>query len=250
MRDNMKAIVLALSYDKGKKALAEDLKVSVQKGEELYNKFFDTFPDVKRYIKEVKEKAKAQGYVETLGGRKRRLPDMQLEEYEMHLINGGASNDVLDFEEMPTEQKENTNLIPLDVREDIERMMKRAVYFKERLQVIERVEEEYGVKVIDNSKKIAEASRQCANSEIQGSAADMTKRAMLAISRDKRLAKLGYKLLLPVHDELIGEADEKNAVECGKIVCELMIKASQLSVPMKVDCEITKCWYGEKWGAA
>ena len=71
---------------------------------------------------------------------------------------------------------------------------------------------------------------------------------MVYIHNNRTLNELGYRMLIPVHDEIIGEAPVENAKRCGEIVCELMIKAAaqKVSVPMKVDAEITDRWYGEE----
>ena len=75
----------------------------------------------------------------------------------------------------------------------------------------------------------------------------MTKLAMIAIHNDPVLKELGFHLVLQVHDEVIGECPIENAKKCAERVPELMIKAaeSKISVPMKVDAEVTKVWYGE-----
>lgn len=76
----------------------------------------------------------------------------------------------------------------------------------------------------------------------------MSKLAMIAIHNDLLLTEWGYRMLIPVHDEIIGEAPLENAKKCADRVCELMIQAaaSKISVPMKVDAEITERWYGKE----
>lgn len=82
------------------------------------------------------------------------------------------------------------------------------------------------------------AERQVLNSEIQGSAADVMKIAMLRVGYDQRIKDLGGKLLLTVHDELILEGPKKHAVQIAKYVIEDMVGVCDLKVPMKVDAEI------------
>ena len=85
------------------------------------------------------------------------------------------------------------------------------------------------------------------NARIQGSAADMSKLAMIKIGNDKRLKELGFRLLIPVHDELIAECPEENAKECVERFSQLMSEApgEKFSIPIKCDVEVTRCWYGE-----
>lgn len=67
-----------------------------------------------------------------------------------------------------------------------------------------------------------EAERQAQNSVIQGSAADIVKKALVLLHQDARLKALGFRLLLQVHDEIIGEAPEENAEESARIVQQYM----------------------------
>lgn len=243
LRSIMKAIVLGIMYGKEPDSIAKDLGISKKDANETYNSFFKLFPKIRDFMLNTQDMARNFGYIETMGGRKRRLPDMQLEPYEMKIIADKSINyDPLDF----SSDSSTKNLeIDEEVKEELKRKLKRACWYQERMQVFDYAEKEYGIKIIDNTLKISDATRQCVNSVIQGSAADMVKRAMLKISNDEELKKLGYKLLLSVHDELIGEVKQKNAKKAAKRVSEIMIEVSQLCLPVKCDIEITKCWYGE-----
>src|SRR5699024_12855854 len=81
-----------------------------------------------------------------------------------------------------------------------------------------------GIFIKDNGGKIAEAERQCLNSVIQGTAADITKLAMKEIGNNEELKELGYQMLLPVHDEDIAEAPEHNADRAGKEVDDIVMQ--------------------------
>ena len=118
--------------------------------------------------------------------------------------------------------------------------------FSQKRAVFEEAAKE-GIHIIDNGGKIADASRQCVNARIQGSAADMSKLAMILVNNDTKLKELGFRLLIPVHDELIGECPEENAKQCADRFAQLMSEAakSRLDMPIKCDVEITKAWYGE-----
>jgi len=90
------------------------------------------------------------------------------------------------------------------------------------------------------------AERTAMNTPIQGSAADIIKKAM--IDMDARLKKenMQAKLLLQVHDELIFEAPKEEIALLEKIVPEVMEHAIELTVPLKVDFNHGATWYEAK----
>lgn len=89
----------------------------------------------------------------------------------------------------------------------------------------------------------AGVERVAVNTPIQGSGADIVKRAMLAVNRRLATEQLASRLILQVHDELILEcpADEVDRVK--SLVMEEMSTAVELSVPLRVSVET-----GERWG--
>ena len=117
---------------------------------------------------------------------------------------------------------------------------------RQEKETIKAKAKEEGILIKDNGGFIAEATRQCVNARVQGSAADMTKLAIIAVGNDEFLKSKGFKLLLPVHDELIGECPEQNAKEVAKRFSELMVLAAKdLCVPSKCDVEVSRRWYGD-----
>jgi DNA polymerase-1 len=120
-------------------------------------------------------------------------------------------------------------------------------YGREAKDKVRQMAAEEGYEIVDNGGKIADAERQCVNSIIQGSAADMTKIAMNKIYRDEELRKLGYKLIIPVHDEVIGICPEENAKAVAERLEYIMIHIVDgfFTIQMKTDIEVTKRWYGE-----
>jgi DNA polymerase I len=87
-----------------------------------------------------------------------------------------------------------------------------------------------------------EAQRLAINAPIQGSAADIIKKAMIRISKKFAEEKLQAKIILQIHDELIVEAP-KNEVEIAtKILKEEMESAANLDVPLAVDVKIGLNW--------
>ncbi len=88
--------------------------------------------------------------------------------------------------------------------------------------------------------------RVALNMPIQGTAADMMKKAMVAVYRKLKDEDLDAKLLLQVHDELIIEADKMEGERVKKILVETMESALPLAIPVKVEVETGENWYETK----
>ena len=90
------------------------------------------------------------------------------------------------------------------------------------------------------------AERQAINAPLQGSAADVIKRAMIAMPGALKKARLKARMLLQVHDELIFEVPENQAEKTMKVVRETMMKAPlpacEISVPLVVEASAAKSW--------
>ena len=100
-----------------------------------------------------------------------------------------------------------------------------------------------------NSKNAATRSfmeRAAINAPIQGSAADIIKRAMIILGNHKKLAKLETKMLLQVHDELIFETKKENCEESMRIIKKEMESANlpilNLNVPLIADTNFGNNW--------
>ena len=86
------------------------------------------------------------------------------------------------------------------------------------------------------------------NSVVQGSAADLTKMAILNLCNNKRWQEIGGRLLVPVHDELITEVPEQYAEEGAKILSDCMCgAASFMPFPITCDVETSYRWYGMEY---
>ena len=84
------------------------------------------------------------------------------------------------------------------------------------------------------------------NTPIQGSAADIIKKAMIDMAARLEQEGLQAKLLLQVHDELIFEAPKEEIEILERIVPEVMENAIKLIVPLKVDYSYGNTWYDAK----
>jgi DNA polymerase I len=90
------------------------------------------------------------------------------------------------------------------------------------------------------------AERTAMNTPIQGSAADIIKKAMIDLAQRLKEEKLQARILLQVHDELILEAPKEEVEKLQKLVPEVMENAIELKVPLKVDYHYGPTWYDAK----
>lgn len=88
--------------------------------------------------------------------------------------------------------------------------------------------------------------RTAMNTPIQGSAADIIKKAMIDVAERVKEEGLASKLLLQVHDELIFEVPKEELDVMKKLVPEVMEQAVELNVPLKVDYSYGSTWYDAK----
>lgn len=230
-------------YGRGVASIAEQIGGTTQEAQGILDNFYASFPKVKQWMENVYKSVSQRGYSETLWGRRRYFPDMQLPEYSFSYIEPIPSG----FNPL-TFDSELTSEVPKDVSNRYAKQLRVARGKDERRNIMENARKN-NIKIVDNTGKIAEAKRQCVNAMIQGGAADMSKLAMLNVVQDKRLEELGFRMLILVHDEIIGECPQENAKECGELLKNAMCNAPKTKIPemnFKVDISYTKCWYGEE----
>jgi len=87
-----------------------------------------------------------------------------------------------------------------------------------------------------------EAERLSINAPIQGSAADIVKKAMIALDKKLTSENIDAKIILQIHDELIVETKEENAKKIEEILTKEMEQTILLNCPLKVDVSIGKYW--------
>ena len=241
-RSSVKPILLGIMYGRGVNSIAEQMNITKEEAQQVINDFYKQFPKVKEFVEFAQENARTYGFVETAWGRKRRLPNMQLDPIEITIENPNLINtfNPLDFNSTASTEVSD------EVYYKYLRLMNRA-YGREAKEKVKQQAKAEGYKLVDNGGYIADAQRQCVNSIIQGSAADMTKIAMIQIHRNKRLRELGYKLIIPVHDEVLGVCPKENAKEVRDILEYIMVHVvdDKFEIPMKTDIECTYRWYGE-----
>lgn len=239
-RSACKSLLLGIMYGRGVASIAEQINGTVKEAQAIVDNFYDGFPKVKKWMDETQTNAKKYGYVEDSWGRRRRLPDIQLPKYTIKL---------------KTEQKPSifnpllyckgilTNKKPAIINK-YERILESCKSKRDYESIKEQAEKE-NVIIQDNSGFISQAERQCVNARIQGGAATMSKKAMIAVYRDTILRDLGFKLLIAVHDELIGECPIENQDLVASRLTEIMKHAADdvCNVPFKCDATIESVWY-------
>lgn len=245
-RSSCKSLLLGLMYGRGAASIAEQIGKPIQEAQKIIDNFYNGYPRVKQWMDKTLEDARVNGYVEDMWGRRRRLPDIQRPLVEVkysdpnRVVTNGNFNPLIG----------STGKYTTNTKSDIEIYRERALAAKGRKE-IEKIKAEAatkGIEVHENGGFIAQAERQCVNSRVQGGASTITKCGMLAVHRDQKLRDLGFKLLICVHDELIGECPEENQDAVADRLSELMIHAVEDVVicPMKCDATITHRWYEDE----
>jgi len=176
IRRRAKAINFGIIYGISAFGLANQLGISRGEASDYIKTYFMRFPGIRDYMEETKEFVRANGYVETIFGRKIHYPE----------ITSKA---------------------------------------QQRRAFVERA---------------------AINAPIQGSAADIIRRAMVRMPQALDQSKLKATMLLQVHDELIFEVKKADAKKLIKLVQEVMERAPEpaqiISVPLKVEAEAANDW--------
>lgn len=103
MRNQAKTVNFGIIYGMGVKSLSERLGISLEEARVFLDEYFLDFPKIKEYIETTKENARKNGYVSTLFGRKRFLPEINSEisrigfEAERQAINSPIQGSAADF---------------------------------------------------------------------------------------------------------------------------------------------------------
>jgi len=172
MRRKAKEVNFGIMYGIGPFGLSNRLEISQSEARDIITRYFERFPKVKQYINDTIDGARRKGYVSTLLGRRRYLPD----------INSRNQN----------------------IR--------------------------------------GNAERQAINMPIQGTAADMSKLAMIKIDGAMTEARLQSRMLLQVHDELVFEIEKNETEVMQKLIVTTMQNALPLNVPVGVEIGIGANW--------
>ena len=86
------------------------------------------------------------------------------------------------------------------------------------------------------------AERSAINAPMQGTAADIIKRAMIGVAAWLEASSRGARLIMQVHDELVVEVPDERNVRRGAAVVRIMESAAELPVPLRVDSGVGDNW--------
>ncbi len=238
-RTQAKSIVLGILYGRQIPSIAEQLNVSNKEAQEIYDAVLRAFPQLADFIEASQEMAKEKGYVTTAWGRRRHISDMQLEPYSFKYLSGNSR--IFD----PLNFSLDTNEVPINIKNSYIKELNSIYGWQNKNQFIQDVRKNDGIVIKDNTGFISQAERQCVNSRVQGSAADMTKLAMIKINNDEELNRLDAHLIIQVHDEVIVECPEENQKEVAERLSYLMRTAPSdlIDLPLNCDCDFMKNWY-------
>lgn len=93
-----------------------------------------------------------------------------------------------------------------------------------------------------NKMRAQAAERTAINAPMQGSAADIIKRAMLAVDGWLKASEVKARIIMQVHDELVLEVANDQVAEVSESICRLMSSAAELSVPLLVEAGSGDNW--------
>lgn len=167
-RGEAKLIVLGITYGRSTVTIAEQLfgkdttmsdEEKVGKAQKIYDAVLNAFPKLRNFMLTAQSNAKKYGYVETILGRRRHIPDMQLPEFEFRAMSGYVNPDI---DPLDPSTLQNKDEIPQRIVDALLKEFKSYKYFG---QIAKRTKELYEqrIKVINNRPKITEASRKCVN---------------------------------------------------------------------------------------
>ena len=215
--------------------------MSTEEAQKIIDDFFTAYPGIKNFVEKEQEKAKKRGYTETAWGRRRYIRHITEEPYEF------TYNELrpVDFNPLLTVKSEVYTEVSQERKEEMLQKLLSAKNYYNKKRLIAEFEKE-GISVIENTKNIEDAKRQCVNAVVQGSAADITKIAMIRLGTNEELKKLGFRMLFPIHDEVLAECPFENRKRCAELMSQIMIDSAKpnIDVPMKCDVEGFFYWYG------
>jgi DNA polymerase I-like protein with 3'-5' exonuclease and polymerase domains len=246
-RSVAKMVLLALTYGMGPSTLAKRINKTNQEAQEIFDNFFKSFPKVEELINSSKEFLRANGYVEDWAGRRRHLTDYFLNPYEASYADPEALiaktfNPILGCENRPLIDDKLTTWVT----------RARATRNNKDFEALAKDAAKEGIILTANTGRIAQAERQCLNARIQGSAASLTKLAMIQIHNSPELKEIDAKLVMTIHDEVMLECPALYAEQASEILPRIMIDAAApyIDVPMKCDPAVESRWYTGEYAVA
>ena len=168
-RSEAKSILLGVLYGRSIPSIADQLygkrdDMTDEQKQKAAQKVFDAvmnaFPGLRNLMINTQKHASQYGYTETILGRRRHLPDMQLPEFEFKAMKGYVNPDV---DPLDVNTLENRDEIPKHVVDDLKREFSKYKYYGQIAKRTKQLYEEEHIRVINNRPKINDATRQCVN---------------------------------------------------------------------------------------
>lgn len=232
-----------ICYGRSVPSIADQLKCTPEEAQAIYDKVTKSFPGLLKAQDAAAVEAHKYGYVSDLWGRRRHLSVMLHDDYEFEYLDGCNPNfDPLD--PLSALDIQDNQLSPEEAKVHLKKLQEMK-WWKDKQAYIDYIRSEFGIITHDYSRQRKDTKRQLLNAKIQGSAASMSKLAMISIDTDPLLLENGCQLLLMVHDEVICEAPkDKLEIVVPRIQYLMENVASHLPVPFKSDAEVSEHWYG------
>lgn len=209
-RKMAKVVLLGMMYGISSHSLADSFNLSQQEAEQIYIDFKKAYPTMDKWFKAVNQKANTEGFVQTAMGRKRRfLGHMEV----------AKKYNVL-----------HARIVAITGEEDF------------NLWTDKRIPRQLKMDYWAVAKEWGRVQRQSINAVIQGSSADIMKKAMIDIWEHLKTKGSEWKMIATVHDEVLIEIPESATPEEIKEIADIQRKAVALSIPMKCDVAIMKTW--------
>lgn len=249
-RTQAKSIVLGILYGRSTVTIGEQLfgrnkemsdEEKTKAAQHVYDSVLNAFPALRQAMHNAQESARVRGFTETIFGRRRHIPDMQLPRFEFKAMPGYVNPDV---DPLDVSTLQDRSEIPQRVVKQLEQEFSKLKYYGQIVKRTKELRAEH-IRVVNNTRKITDATRQCFNAVIQGSAADMTKIALLNLQYNERWNQIGGRVLTPVHDEIICEVPVDFYDEGSRILKTCMEDAGDF-LPFHIYCDVetTLRWYG------
>lgn len=242
-RSKSKTVMLGTLYGMSAATLGKRMNLTLEEAQQIVDSFYEGFPGIDKFTQDSQKMAKEKGYVTNMFGYRRHLPDATLPPFTVEPIK---KNDT--FNPLVGAIEHKDKLLESKIS-SYEKQLKKATKKFERNSIIKNAEKD-GLKVRNNGAFISRALRQTLNARIQGTAASMTKLAMIMIRNDPELINLDAHLLATIHDEVFLEAPIANKDRVAKRLCELMVTAANVKcsfTPWSVDPYIIRDgWYEDE----
>jgi DNA polymerase-1 len=172
MRNRAKTINFGILYGMNEYGLASRMAIPIDEAKTFIADYFSKLPGVKEYLDRTIEQVLRDGYVTTILGRRREIPEIHARDFR---VRNAAEN-------------------------------------------------------------------MAVNTPLQGSAADLIKKAMIAVHRRLAAEAPSARMILQVHDELVFELKESDLAVAQDVIRREMESAFELRVPLKVDMGHGKNW--------